>query len=42
MPTVQIIGDVHGHLDRMAEIIDSKADFVLQTGDLGVILPDRE
>lgn len=39
MPTIQIIGDVHGHLDQMIEAIDSKTDLVLQVGDLGVILP---
>lgn len=38
MPTIQIIGDVHGHLNRMIEIIDLKVDFVLQVGDLGIIL----
>lgn len=30
MPTIQIIGDVHGHLDQMIETIDSKTDLVLQ------------
>lgn len=39
MPTIQIIGDVHGHLDQMTEAIDSRTDFVLQVGDLGIILP---
>lgn len=38
MTKISIIGDTHGHLDKLIETISSDADFVLQVGDFGVYL----
>lgn len=39
MPRITVIGDVHGHLDKMIEGIDiTTTDFALQVGDFGVYL----
>lgn len=40
MPKILVIGDVHGHLDRMVELLQSDTfDFALQVGDFGAYLP---
>lgn len=40
MTKILVIGDVHGHLDRMVELIQSDSfDFALQVGDFGAYLP---
>lgn len=40
MPKILIIGDVHGNLDHMVELLQSDSfDFALQVGDFGAYLP---
>lgn len=42
MPKIAVIGDTHGHLDRMIELINAEpgVDFAIQVGDFGVYLKD--
>ncbi|MBI2337529.1 MAG: metallophosphoesterase [Deltaproteobacteria bacterium] len=40
MTKVTIIGDTHGHLDKLIEAIPTDTDFVLQVGDFGIFLDD--
>ena len=40
MNRIAVFGDVHGHLDKMIEMMKAdEIDFALQAGDFGAYLP---